>query len=109
MKTLLDILLVSVLEALVWEEDDAQKNVGYKTQIFNHSYIKKKPDIFTESGFLFLEKNEMENEKLKQRRLTLAKESWLENIMRIQKYSRQKAEELFEKIQPLRTPDGSKQ
>ena len=39
-------------------------------------------------------------DKLKQKRLTLAKESWIQNIMRIQKYTRQKAEELFEKIQP---------
>jgi len=31
MKTLLDILVVSVLEALVWEEDDARKSVGGKT------------------------------------------------------------------------------
>ena len=37
---------------------------------------------------------------LKQKRLTLAKESWIQNIMRIQKFTRQKAEELYEKIQP---------
>ena len=39
-------------------------------------------------------------DKLKQKRLTLAKESWIKNIMEIQQFSRQKAEELFEKIKP---------
>lgn len=39
-------------------------------------------------------------DKLKQRRLTLAKESWIKNIMRIQEIDRQKAEQLFEKIKP---------
>ena len=39
-------------------------------------------------------------DKLRQARLTLAKESWIKNIMRIQNYSRQKAEELFDKIKP---------
>lgn len=31
MKKLLDILVVVALEALVWEEDDARKDVGYMT------------------------------------------------------------------------------
>jgi len=39
-------------------------------------------------------------DKLKQKRLTLAKESWIQNIMRIQNFTRQKAEELFETIKP---------
>ena len=38
--------------------------------------------------------------KLKERRLTLAKESWIRNIIRILGYSQRKAEELFEKINP---------
>jgi len=39
-------------------------------------------------------------DKLKQKRLTLAKESWINNIIRIQEIDRQKAEQLFEKIKP---------
>ena len=43
----------------------------------------------------------MEKEKdLKKRRLALARESWIQNIMRLQGYSREKTEKLFEKINP---------
>ena len=37
---------------------------------------------------------------LKQKRLTLAKESWIRNIMKIQQIDRQKADQLFKKIKP---------
>jgi hypothetical protein len=39
-------------------------------------------------------------ERLRQARLSLAKQAWIKNIMEIQGYTRQKAEELFEKIKP---------
>ena len=46
------------------------------------------------------EKNIKDQQRIKQARKSLARESWIKNLMRIQKYSRQKAEELFEKIKP---------
>ena len=38
--------------------------------------------------------------RLKQKRLTMAKEAWIKNIMRVLEYSRDKAEEMYKQIKP---------